>query len=140
MQLAITNMIVGPNVHNMLRGTLLKACNIKGFHHFIVSKNGMGFDTTVVIPCSPEGTPAYTGRCRATSTHAVLCPMLGVEPSLQCVPPGAGDSHGPDQVRFCADMAALTVIIGLDTLPSQEIIKNFIFVCDRAGDNHSTCR
>ena len=42
MKLAIMDVIRGPEVNNVLRGTLLKICNIKGFHHFIVKKKGMG--------------------------------------------------------------------------------------------------
>ena len=89
MKLTIMNVINGPKVNNMLRGVVLKMCNIVSFHHFVVKTSGMGFDSTIVIPCSTDGTPAYTGRCGATSTHVLLCTMLRVEPVLQCVPPGA---------------------------------------------------
>ena len=38
MKLAIMDVIRGPEVNNVLRGTLLKTCNINGFHHFIVKQ------------------------------------------------------------------------------------------------------
>ena len=136
MKNAIINFINAPNVNNMLRGALLKMCNIKGFHHFIVKQNGVGVDTTIVLPCSADGTPAYNGRCGATSTHAMLCQMLGIEPALQCVPPGAGGSHG-DDLRICVDMAALIILCASDELPCADVYNNFIFVCDPSGDKHA---
>ena len=72
MKLTIMNCINGPKVNNVLRRVVLKMCNIVGFHHFVVKTSSMGFDSTIVIPCSAEWTPAYTGTCGATSRN-VLC-------------------------------------------------------------------
>ena len=136
MQNAIINFITGTKVHNMLRGPLLEMANVKGFHHFVVRMKGVGFDTTMVLPCDAEGTPAHTGKSGATSRHVLLCHMTRVEPVLLSVPPGAGGSDG-DDVRICVDMATLVILRASDELPCADVYRNFIFVCDPAGDKHA---
>ena len=136
MQIAIMNIITGPKVNNMLRGPLLEVCNVKGFHHFVVRRKGVGFDTTIVLPCDAEGTPAHTGKSGATSRHVLLCHMNRKKPVLLSVPPGAGGSDG-DDVRICVDMATLVILRASDELPCADVYRNFIFVCDPAGDKHA---
>ena len=110
-------------------------CN-KGFHHFVVKRKGVGFDTTIVIHCDAEWTSAYTGKSGATSRNVLLCHMTRVEPVLLSVPPGAGGSHG-DDLRICVDMAALIILCASDELTCADVYNNFIFVCDPSGDKHA---
>ena len=124
--------IRGPLVHEMLRGALHVLVDTPGFTMFELRTSGV--QSWVVLPCSPDGTPAYGGNSGATSGKIVFCDSTPAEEVVECVTPIEGGSLRKGHLRICADMTALTIFKTWGALPSPVDYMRCIFVYDPAGD------
>ena len=124
--------IRGPPVHDMLRGALRLLVDTPGFTMFELRTSGV--QSWLVLPCSPDGTPAYGGRSGATSGTIVFCDSTPAEEVLECVTPIAGGAPRNGHLRILADMCALTLFKAMGALPSSVDYMRCIFVCDPTCD------
>ena len=124
--------IRGPLVHDMLRGALHVLVDTPGFTMFELRTSGVR--SWVVLPCSPDGTPAYGGNAGATSGKIVFCDSTPAEEVVGCVTPIAGGALRKGHLRIRADMTALALFKAWGALPSPDDYSRCIVVCDPAGD------
>ena len=123
--------IRGPLVHDMLRGALRVLVDTPGFTMFELKTSGV--QSWVVLPCSPDGTPAYGGNAGASSGKIVFCDSTPAEEVVECVTSFAGGALRNGHLRIRADMMALTLFKAAGELPSLACYSRCIFVCDPAG-------
>ena len=124
-----------PLVHDMLRGALHVLVDTPGYTpgYTMFELKTSGVQSWVVLPCSPDGTPAYGGNAGASSGKIVFCDSTPAEEVVECVTSFAGGALRNGHLRIRADMMALTLFKAAGELPSPVCYSRSIFVCDPAG-------